>query len=72
MLCASLWCGLETGKRCTDEQIVPVTTRIGSHAYGTTYPGPIGEIISPHMMGLAATCDLDTHRWLVKVRRKAR
>jgi L-lactate dehydrogenase complex protein LldF len=33
----------------------PVYTRIGGHAYGTTYPGPIGEIISPHMMGLAAT-----------------
>jgi len=33
----------------------PVYTRIGSHAYGITYPGPIGEIISPHMLGLAAT-----------------
>ena len=33
----------------------PVYTRIGGHAYGTTYPGPIGEIISPHLMGLAAT-----------------
>jgi L-lactate dehydrogenase complex protein LldF len=33
----------------------PVYTRIGGHAYGTTYPGPIGEIISPHMMGLEAT-----------------
>ncbi len=30
----------------------PVYTRIGGHAYGTTYPGPIGQIISPHMMGL--------------------
>jgi len=33
----------------------PVYTRIGGHAYGTTYPGPIGKIVSPHMMGLAAT-----------------
>ncbi len=38
----------------------PVYTRIGGHAYGTTYPGPIGEIISPHMMGLAATHALPT------------
>ncbi len=38
----------------------PVYTRIGGHAYGTTYPGPIGEIISPHMMGLAATHVLPT------------
>ncbi|MDD5297421.1 MAG: LutB/LldF family L-lactate oxidation iron-sulfur protein [Rhodocyclaceae bacterium] len=36
----------------------PVYTRIGGHAYGTTYPGPIGEIVSPHMMGLTATHEL--------------
>ena len=33
----------------------PVYARIGGHAYGTTYPGPIGAIISPHMLGLDAT-----------------
>ena len=38
----------------------PVYTRIGGHAYGTTYPGPIGDIISPHMLGLAATHVLPT------------
>ncbi|MDN0077076.1 LutB/LldF family L-lactate oxidation iron-sulfur protein [Crenobacter sp. SG2303] len=38
----------------------PVYTRIGGHAYGTTYPGPIGEIISPHMLGLENTKDLPT------------
>jgi L-lactate dehydrogenase complex protein LldF len=38
----------------------PVYTRIGGHAYGTTYPGPIGEIISPHMLGLNATHVLPT------------
>ena len=27
----------------------PVYTRIGGHAYQTTYPGPIGKIISPHL-----------------------
>ncbi|PSJ41204.1 iron-sulfur cluster-binding protein [Zobellella endophytica] len=38
----------------------PVYTRIGGHAYGTVYPGPIGKIISPHLMGLEATKDLPT------------
>ncbi|KAF0162971.1 MAG: Iron-sulfur cluster binding protein [Rhodocyclaceae bacterium] len=38
----------------------PVYARIGGHAYGTTYPGPIGQIVSPHMLGLEATQDLVT------------
>ncbi len=38
----------------------PVYTRIGGHAYGTTYPGPIGKMVSPHMLGLDATKDLVT------------
>ena len=38
----------------------PVYARIGGHAYGTTYPGPIGAIISPHMLGLGATHALAT------------
>jgi L-lactate dehydrogenase complex protein LldF len=38
----------------------PVYERIGGHAYGTTYPGPIGKIISPHLLGLDATADLPT------------
>jgi L-lactate dehydrogenase complex protein LldF len=36
----------------------PVYARIGGHAYGTTYPGPIGSIISPHMLGLESTYPL--------------
>jgi L-lactate dehydrogenase complex protein LldF len=36
----------------------PVYTRIGGHAYGTVYPGPIGKIITPHMLGLEETRDL--------------
>ena len=36
----------------------PVYARIGGHAYGTTYPGPIGAIISPHMLGLDVTYPL--------------
>lgn len=38
----------------------PVYTRIGGHAYGTVYPGPIGKMISPHMLGLEATSNLPT------------
>lgn len=38
----------------------PVYTRIGGHAYGTVYPGPIGKIISPHLLGLEDTPDLPT------------
>jgi L-lactate dehydrogenase complex protein LldF len=29
----------------------PVYTKIGGHAYGTTYPGPIGQVISPQLDG---------------------
>lgn len=38
----------------------PVYARIGGAAYGTTYPGPIGEIISPHLLGLEDTQHLPT------------
>ena len=38
----------------------PVYARVGGHAYGTTYPGPIGAIISPHLLGLQHTKDLPT------------
>lgn len=30
----------------------PVYTRLGGHAYGFVYPGPIGEILTPQMEGL--------------------
>ncbi|OEY65467.1 LutB/LldF family L-lactate oxidation iron-sulfur protein [Marinobacter sp. X15-166B] len=36
----------------------PVYTRIGGHAYGTTYPGPIGKILMPQLLGLTETADL--------------
>ena len=36
----------------------PVYTRVGGHAYGTTYPGPIGQILMPHLLGLEDTGDL--------------
>jgi len=38
----------------------PVYTRVGGHSYGTAYPGPIGSIISPHLLGLSETRDLPT------------
>lgn len=38
----------------------PVYTRIGGHAYGHVYPGPIGEILTPQMTGLAESGELTT------------
>ena len=32
----------------------PVYTRIGGHAYGGVYPGPIGKILTPQLEGLDA------------------
>ena len=31
----------------------PVYQAIGGHAYGTTYSGPIGSVITPHLRGAA-------------------
>ncbi|HEY1031478.1 MAG TPA: LutB/LldF family L-lactate oxidation iron-sulfur protein [Flavipsychrobacter sp.] len=31
----------------------PVYKNIGGHAYGTTYSGPIGSVITPHLKGMA-------------------
>ena len=36
----------------------PVYTRIGGHAYGSTYPGPIGQILTPQLKGLAQEGEL--------------
>lgn len=38
----------------------PVYERVGGHAYGTVYPGPIGKIISPHLLGLEETHEMIT------------
>ncbi len=32
--------------------VCPVYQTIGGHAYGTTYSGPIGSIITPHLKGM--------------------
>ena len=36
----------------------PVYTRIGGHAYGFVYPGPIGKILNPHVEGLEKAGEL--------------
>ena len=36
----------------------PVYTRLGGHAYGTTYPGPIGSILEPQLQGLGVYGEL--------------
>jgi L-lactate dehydrogenase complex protein LldF len=36
----------------------PVYVRIGGHAYGFVYPGPIGEVITPQFEGLQKAGDL--------------
>ena len=36
----------------------PVYTRLGGHAYGTVYPGPIGSILEPQLRGLAERGEL--------------
>ena len=35
---------------CLD--VCPIFKNIGGHAYGTTYQGPIGSVITPHFRGL--------------------
>ncbi len=38
--------------------ICPVYGKIGGHAYGWVYPGPIGAIVSPTLVGLGQAADL--------------
>jgi L-lactate dehydrogenase complex protein LldF len=35
----------------------PVYARVGGHTYGEVYPGPIGKIVTPHMVGLKRVPD---------------
>ncbi|MGY5763623.1 lactate utilization protein B [Brachybacterium sp. DNPG3] len=37
--------------------VCPVYARAGGHAYGSTYPGPIGAILSPQMTGTTGEGD---------------
>ena len=36
----------------------PVYQQVGGHAYGAVYPGPIGSVITPQLMGLEKTAQL--------------
>ncbi len=38
--------------------VCPVYQRVGGHAYGWVYPGPIGSIVTPGLVGLAPAKDL--------------
>lgn len=38
--------------------VCPVYTKVGGHAYGWVYPGPIGAIVSPMLVGLSKAKDL--------------
>ena len=32
--------------------VCPIYRNVGGHAYGTTYSGPVGSVITPHLRGL--------------------
>jgi L-lactate dehydrogenase complex protein LldF len=38
--------------------VCPVYERTGGHAYGSTYPGPIGAVLSPQLTGVDANASL--------------
>ena len=38
--------------------ICPIYQRVGGHAYGWVYPGPIGSIVTPELVGVAQAKDL--------------
>lgn len=37
--------------------ICPVYEKVGGHAYGSVYPGPIGAILNPQIRGMESTVD---------------
>jgi L-lactate dehydrogenase complex protein LldF len=37
--------------------ICPVYERVGGHAYGSVYPGPIGSVLTPQLRGLKSVLD---------------
>ena len=38
--------------------VCPIYQRVGGHAYGWVYPGPIGSIVTPGLVGVAQAKDL--------------
>lgn len=39
--------------------VCPVYERVGGHAYGSVYPGPIGAVLSPQLTGLEGKTDVN-------------
>ena len=37
--------------------VCPVYERVGGHAYGSTYPGPIGSVLTPQLTGIESDHD---------------
>src|SRR5581483_9498144 len=55
----SLWTGVSPGDGPGEFHLVLVDNgRTGGHAYGSTYPGPIGAILTPMLSGLDAAGSL--------------
>ena len=40
--------------------VCPVYERVGGHAYGSVYPGPIGAILNPLLRGVGADAQVDS------------
>ncbi|MCW2795142.1 lactate utilization protein B [Nocardioides sp.] len=40
--------------------VCPVYERVGGHAYGSVYPGPIGAILNPLMRGVGSDAQVDS------------
>ena len=40
--------------------VCPVYERVGGHAYGSVYPGPIGAILNPLLRGVGAGAQIDS------------
>ena len=38
--------------------VCPVYSRVGGHAYGSVYPGPIGAILTPQLIGIEKAASL--------------
>ena len=56
--------------------VCPIYRNVGGHTYGTTYQGPIGSVITPHLRGLqdwahlssaSSLCGACTHTCPVKI-----
>ncbi len=61
----SMWTGVTPGDGPQDVHVVlvdnlnicPVYERVGGHAYGSVYPGPIGAVLNPQLRGIESPID---------------